>query len=211
VFVGTVAIGLTLYELSESVEVQYVDGKYIPVSQIPEKRRRAIHPSLSWTSHHDLPTGKLCVRASSPYPRAQWEKQWRETAPGELSSKITSIVRHLETEAATIAGLVEEAERKWAIERQHLEEQQRQWRREEEERRRAQNLKASREELYAIIEAWAVAKRIEEFFENVERRAPGLDDADGKALLDRVQRARQMLGGTDALSRFRSWKAPEER
>jgi hypothetical protein len=88
---------------------------------------------------------------------------------------------------------------------------QQQWIREEQERRRAQNLKASREELFAIIEAWAVAKRIEEFFQDVEGRAPGIDDVDSKALLDRLRRARQMLGGTDALSRFRTWKAPEER
>jgi hypothetical protein len=188
-----------------------VDGKYIPVSQIPEKKRRAIHPSLVLTSHHDLPTGKLCLRASSPYPTARWEKQWRESEPGELSTKIPSIVRHLESEAATIAGLVEEGERKAAIERKHLEEQHQQWVREELERRRVQNVKASREDLFAIIEAWAVAKRIEEFFEDIERRSPGADEADGKALLDRVDRARQMLGGTDALSRFRNWKAPEER
>jgi len=121
------------------------------------------------------------------------------------------MVRHLETEAATIAGLVEEAERQWAIERKRLEEQQQQWMREEQERRRAQNLKASREELFAIIEAWAVAKRIEDFFEDVEKRAPGVDGADDQALLERVRRARRMLGGTDALSRFRAWKAPEER
>jgi hypothetical protein len=210
-FVGTVAIGLTIYELSESVEVQYVDGKYIPVSQIPEKKRRAIHPSLSWTSHHDLPAGKLCLRASSPYPGAQWEKEWRESAAGELSAKIPSIIRHVETEAATIAGLVEDAERQWAIERQRLEAQQQQWIREEQVRRREQNLKASLEELFAIIEAWAVAKRIEQFFEDVEKRAPGAEGAESKALLDRIHRARQMLGGTDALSRFRNWKAPEER
>jgi hypothetical protein len=83
--------------------------------------------------------------------------------------------------------------------------------REEQERRRVQNVKASREELFAIIEAWAVAKRIEEFFEDVARRSPSVDREDGRALLDRVQRARQMLGGTDALSRFRNWKPPEER
>jgi hypothetical protein len=211
VFVGSVAIGLTLYELSASVEVQYVDGKYIPVSQIPKKKRRALQSSPWLTSHHDLPTGKLCLRASSPYPTAQWEKQWRESEPGELSAKIPSIVRHLESEAATIARLVEEGERKAVIERKHFEEEHKQWVREEQERRRARNAKASREELFAIIEAWAVARRIEDFFEDVARRSPSVDEEGGEALLDRVHRARQMLGGTDALSRFRNWKPPEER
>jgi hypothetical protein len=30
VYVGTVAIGLTIFELSEEVDVRHVDGKYVP-------------------------------------------------------------------------------------------------------------------------------------------------------------------------------------
>jgi hypothetical protein len=30
-------------------------------------------------------------------------------------------------------------------------------------------------------------------------------------MLERLNRARALLGGVDALERFRSWKAPEER
>jgi hypothetical protein len=43
------------------------------------------------------------------------------------------------------------------------------------------------------------------------RRLGEANRPERQALLDRVQRARQMLGGTDALSRFGAWKAPEER
>jgi hypothetical protein len=98
----------------------------------------------------------------------RWEKQWREPAPGELSLRFRRSFAISTVEAATIAGLVEEAERQWTIERQRLEVQRQQWIREEQERRRAQDLKASRDELFAIIEAWAVAKRIEEFFAAAE-------------------------------------------
>jgi hypothetical protein len=34
VYVGTVAIGLTMFELSESVEVRWVDGRYVPTTNI---------------------------------------------------------------------------------------------------------------------------------------------------------------------------------
>jgi hypothetical protein len=73
-----------------------------------------------------------------------------------------------------IAGLVEEAERQAAIERKRFEEQHQQWVREEQDRKRAQNQKASREDLFAIIEGWAIAERIEEFFKDVETRSSGL-------------------------------------
>jgi hypothetical protein len=70
----------------------------------------------------------------------------------------------------------------------------------------------SREELFAIIEAWGVAKQIEGFFEDAEWRAAGLDDDDEKyAVLDRLRRARALLGGVYTLQRFRAWRSPDER
>lgn len=179
VYVGTVAIGLTLFELSEEVEVRYVDGKYIRVADIPQpttRRRRWAPPEHVWTHKRDMPSGRLCLRASSPYALAKWEKQWRESKGSDLSSKVPHIVRELEAEAATIAALVAEGERQAEIERQKWKAQQVKWRAEEAERRRIQNTKESREELFAIIEAWGVAKQIEGFFEDAQRRAAELDE-----------------------------------
>jgi len=209
-YVGTVAIGLTIYELSEEVDVRYVDGKYVPVGQHPAPTRRATH-GYDWIHKRDMPSGSLCLRASSPYPRAQWEKQWREAKGSDLTSKVAHIVRELEAEAATISRLVEEGERQAEIQRREWEAQQERWRREEAERRRVQNIKESREQLFGLIEAWGLAKRIEGFFEDAERRATSLGEEDREALLDRLHRARALLGGVDALQRFLNWKAPEER
>jgi GTP1/Obg family GTP-binding protein len=151
------------------------------------------------------------VRASSPYARATWEKQWREDEAREISSKIPRMARKLEAEAATIAKLVEAGERQAEIERQQWQAQQEQWRREEAERRRIQNIKQSREQLSAIIEAWGVAKQIEAFFEDAERRTSGLNEEERDVLLGRPRRARELIGSTDALQRFHTWIAPEER
>ena len=158
-----------------------------------------------------MPSWRLCLRGSSPYARAKWEKQWREGRGSDLSSKVPQIVRELETEAATIAALVAEGERQAEIERQKWEVQQAKWRAEEAERRRIQNTKESREELFAIIEAWGAAKQIEGFFEDAQRRAAELDEATRDAVLDRLKRARALLGDVDALRRFRAWLSPEER
>ncbi|WP_284352202.1 hypothetical protein [Roseisolibacter agri] len=211
VYVGTVAIGLTLFEVSEDVEVRYVDGKYVPVTQLPVARRRGSYAHDAWTHKRDMASGKLCLRASSPYAVATWEKDWREARKGELASKIPDIVQELESAAVTVAKLVEEGERRAEAQRQEWERQREQWRREEAERRRAQHVKESREQLAALIEAWSAAKQVESFFEDAERRAALLGDDERAVLLDRVKRARELLGSVDALQRFATWKAPDER
>ena len=209
VFVGTVAIGLTIFESSEQVEVRLVDGKYVRVDEPPAPRRR--HYSDYWTTQRDLRSGRLCLRAYSPYNGASWERFWRESKAGELPGKFRAVARELEREAPVIAKLVEEAHARFEAERQRLDEQFRRWRREEAERRRAQDIKESRDELLAIVEAWSLANRIEAFFQDAGLRAAELGEEERAEVLERLRRARDLLGGTDALGRFRSWKAPVER
>lgn len=210
VTIGTVLIGLTIFEMSENVEVKYHDGKYVRVSGLPARKPRR-HESYSWTSMHDLPSGRLCVQAYSPYHRADWKRQWRETKAGDFPDKLSAIVKELKREAAIIAQLVEEGERKAEIERQEWEAKQIIWRREEEERRRIKAIKDSREELSEIIKGWAKAKRTEEFFADAERGAADLGDDEKAMILERLKLAREMVGSTNALLWLRSWKAPDER
>lgn len=210
VFVGTVAIGLTIFEMSEKVEVSWEDGKYVRVADLPKPKRRA-HDLSSWTHQHDMPSGRLCLQAYSPYWRAKWTQQWRESKSADLQNKFKAIVKELEREAAAIATLVEEGERQAEVERQQWEERQQEWRREEAERRRIKAIKDSREELFSIIDAWAEAKRIEEFLEDAGLRAAALGNDEHAAILDRLKQARELLGGVDALQRFLSWKSPGER
>lgn len=210
VSIGTVLIGLTIFEMSENVEAKYQDGKYVRVSDLPVKKQRR-YESYSWTSMHDLPSGRLCIQAYSPYQRADWKRQWRETKAGDFPGKLSAIVKELKREAATIAQLVEEGERKAEIERKEWEAKQIIWRREEEERRRIKAIKDSREELSEIIKAWAKAKRIEEFFADAEQRAEGLGNDEKAMILERLKLARAMVDSIDALQWLRSWRAPDER
>jgi hypothetical protein len=210
VSIGTVLIGLTIFEMSENVEVKYQDGKYVRVSDLPVKKPKR-YESYSWTSMHDLPSGRLCVQAYSPYQRADWVRQWRETKAGDFPGKLSAIVKELKREAATIARLVEEGERQAEIERQKWEAQQIVWRREEAERMRIKAHKDSREELSQIIKAWAEAKKIEDFFTDVERRAANMEGEQKAAVLERLALARTMIDSTDALKWLVAWKTPEER
>ena len=199
------AIGLTIIEMSEEAEARYVNGEYV---HVPKRRGRYDH---GWTRTHEFPTGRLCLQAYSPYPRANWAQQWRETSNRTLSGRIPTIVRELEKATVEIARLVEEGERQAEIERQRWEVQMEKWRREEEARRAAKALKDSKEELLQIIDAWAEAKRLEAFFADAERRARDLPDEQKERKIKQLRQARALVGSTDALERFDAWRAPEER
>ncbi|MBX3707085.1 MAG: hypothetical protein KF911_10700 [Pseudomonadales bacterium] len=211
VYIGTVAIGLTVIVMSEEAEARYINGEYVRLTDYVPKRRGRYAQDYGWTSTHDFPTGRLCLQAYSPYPRAKWTQQWRETPSRDLSGPIPAIVRELEKATVEIARLAEEGERQAEIERQRWEAQREQWRREEEARRAAKALKDSKEELLQMIDAWAAAKRLEAFFADAEHRAQDLPDEERERTIERLRRARALIGSTDALERFDAWRAPEER
>lgn len=209
VYVGTVAIGLTIIELSEEVEVRYVNGEYVREKDyVPPKRSN----HYNWTTKKDLPTGRLCLQAYSPYPVASWKKQWKETTTARsLDTQIKGIVKELEGAAVEIAQLVEEGMRQAEIERQRWKAQQEVWRRKEEERRAAEALKNSKEDLHRIIDHWAESNRIEQFFTEAERSASDLEESERLKLLERLRLARELIGSVDALDHFLVWKSPAER
>jgi GTP1/Obg family GTP-binding protein len=138
-------------------------------------------------------------------------RQWRESKAGDFTRKLADLVWEVEAEAVNIVKRFEEGERQAEIERQRREEERRAQALEAAERRRIKAIKDSREELAEIINAWAKAKRIEDFFTDVERRAANLE-ADQKAIvMERLALARTMVDTTNALSWLTSWETPEER
>ena len=152
----------------------------------------------------------------------QWSRQWQEAKTGDFLGKLPAIIKELEIASATIAKQVEEAEHKAEIQRQQLEQQReierKRWEMEkakqaleDAERRRIKAIKDSRDELSEIIKAWAKAKKIEEFFADVERRTVDMEDEEKAAVLDRLALARKMVDTTDALRWLAAWKTPEER
>lgn len=210
VYLGTVAIGLTIIEMSEEVEARYVDGEYIREEEyIGPKRGRRF--DRTWTTRKNFASGRLRLQAYSPYPRTQWVKRWQETKGRDLDSEIKVIIKELEQAAIDIARLVEEAERKAAIERQRWEAEQEKWRREQAERRAAEALKESKAELLRIVDRWVESNHIERFFQDIERRAATLSETEKLRLFERVKIARELAGSTDAFDHFLKWRSPDER
>ncbi|WP_051320579.1 hypothetical protein [Cupriavidus sp. amp6] len=208
VYIGTVAIGLTIVEMSEEVEVRYVNGKYVRLGEyVPPKRG----PDHGWTSKQDLPSGRFCLQAYSPYWRAEWSMQWRETRDRDIAGLVPVIVKELRRSAPEVARLAAEGERQAELEHQRWEAQREQWRREEAEKRAAKALKDSMEELLQITDGWAQSRRLAEFFSDAERSLKDLGTDEQNKMRERLKRAQELVGSVEALERFRSWKAPEER
>lgn len=210
-YVGTVAIGMTIIEIAEQAEARYVDGAFVRVRDyVPPKRHRFV-PGDSWTTQHPFPTGRLCVQAFSPYPGTEWTRQWSETKERDLADRIPAIVRGLQAAAPEIARLAEEAARVDEERREQWKEQSARLHREEMARRAAEARRASKDDLLKAIEHWTEAQGIARFFNEVEECIRSVDPALQKELEDRIARARELIGNTDAFDYFRKWKAPNER
>lgn len=210
VYVGTVAIGLAVIEMSENVTLRYLGDKYVRESEYvpPRNRGWADH---SWTTNRHIPSGRLRIAAYSPYSGADWLAQWQETKSASLHSQIRTIVEAIEAAAPELVTKLEEAERQAEIRHQEwlIEEERR--RRAEDRRRVEQSIVDSKTELLQVIERWHDVTSIENFFVGVEQRVDSLPKAEQGQVLERLALARAFLGTQDPLDFIRSWNTPEER
>lgn len=72
VYLGSVAIGLAIVEMSEEVLLRYLRGKYIrDADYIPPKPSRHV-VDHTWTTTQEIPSGRLRLVAYSPYWRIDW-------------------------------------------------------------------------------------------------------------------------------------------
>jgi len=211
VFVGTVAIGLTLFELTETKEARRVGDQYLPLDQAEKYRPRSGWPQWSWTIPHAFATGRLCLQVYSPYPGTHWIHRWVERKPGELCQWITRIIRDIAKAAPRIASLVEGSEREaekrrreWELERQRIEEQ-------EQIRRREKAKAEATQQLLEIMERWGESQRIQDFFSGAENSVSNLPEAARCIAMDKLAQPRELVGELDPLQALLEWKGPRER
>lgn len=211
VYVGTVAIGLVVIEMSEEVLMRYVSGKYIrDADYVAPKSSRRYHDH-TWTTTKDLPCGRLRLVAYSPYWRASWQSTWQESKNSTLSRDIPRIVKAIEDAAIELVEKLKEASRQAEIARlERLAEEEKRWQ-EEDRRRVQQSIKDSKAHLGEIIQTWGSVMNVERFLMDVEERAKQLPANESQQVLERLKLARDFLGTQNPLDFFVSWKTPSER
>jgi hypothetical protein len=210
-YVGPVAFGLAVIEMSEKVELRYVNGKYIRESEYKPPKVRARYVDHTWTTTKDIPCGRLRLVIYAPYQGVDWMSMFQESKRRPLASDIPAIVKSIQIATASVVEKVKEEERQAELRRRRWEAQQEQWRLEEDRRKEAQSIKESREQLEQVIQAWAKAVSLEQFFEGVQARAQGLAETQRQEILDRLQLAREFVGTQNPLDFIRAWKTPHER
>ncbi len=211
VYVGSVALGLAIIEMSESVLLRYVNGRYVRESDYKPLKASARYFDHSWTTTKDIPCSRLRLVVYAPYSGVSWSVLFQESKDRALTQDIPKIVESIENSTDVLAEKVKEEERQAELRRQEWEVRQERWRNEEDTRRVAQSIKESREQLVKVIEEWAKVVSVEQFFESVQRRVQSLPDKPRQDVLQRLTLAREFLGTDDPLDFFRSWKTPVER
>jgi hypothetical protein len=211
VYVGSVAFGLAVIEMSESVALRYVNGKYIRESDYKPPKTSARYVDHSWTTTKDIPCGRLRLVVYAPYRGVDWSILFQESKDRTLTTDIPKMVKSIEHSTEVLIAKVQEEERQAELRRQEWEAQQERWRQEQDRRRVAESIKESREQLAKVIEDWARVVSLEQFFSRVQSRAQDLPEEQRQEVLKRLALAREFVGTQDPMEFFRSWKTPVER
>ena len=211
VYVGSLPFGLSIVEMTEAVEVRYVNGKFVRASEYTPLKPSRRYAGHSWTSTDDLPSGRLRLIIYSPYPSVSWSTTFQETKKRSLASDIPQIIKTLKNSVGIVIEKLQEAERQAEIREQKWRAEQLRQEQEEDRRREAQSIKDSREQLEQVIQAWAEAFSLEQFFRGVEDQVAGLPDQERQEVLRRLELARDFVGTQNPLDFFLGWKTPIER
>lgn len=171
VFVNGVAIGLSVFELAEEVEVRYVGGdgdRYVRVGSPEERALAVLGRPHDWTTRQSLTSGRIAIHAYAPTRAFSWERYWREKKAGDLLKALEAIAIELEQQVPAILAAektakeeAEERQRKWEIERREMEKR-------EAERRKVEAEKARLEQLKADVERWRFARDARAFVAELE-------------------------------------------
>lgn len=188
VYVGDVAIGLAVIEMSERVTMRYINGKHIRESDYkPSPRDRYQYTS---TSEQEIPSGRMRIIAFSPYGGVKWQAQWQETSAVSLRGQIPKIVAEIEAAAPAIVDLIAEYERKEAIRRKEEQERHERWLRQQDWDAIARSISDSQAELRKIIDQWAEVVTVERFLAGVETTARERTADDLPDIQQRLSQAR---------------------
>src|SRR6185436_1975420 len=75
---------------------------------------------------------------------------------------------------------------------------------------REQARQAAKDELRAIVTAWNTAFALEAFFTELSRRAAALGGEERHTLETRINIARELMGGRNAVEQFLQWTMPDD-
>ncbi len=208
-YVQNALVGLTLFELTENVRVRRTGAdRYVRISDLPPTRRYAPQSPDEADETRDMPTGRFVLRAYSPRRDTTWQHEWSENQKGEFVTIQKAIADALEEAVPVLVKQVHDAEQREREWRVKAERELRQLRARERTEARQRARQAAKDELHSIIKAWNDSFALDALCTELSRRASALDPDERASLESRIQIARKLTGGQDAVDRFLKWKLP---
>jgi len=191
-YLGTVAIGLTIVEMTELVTMK--DNSF-----------------YSYTSTKKVASRRYRVYAYSPYRHTELVKSWQDTKDSKLAQRLDEIVDEMEAMARQIPTLIIEGENRAAEAQAKFEAEQREYQRKRALEARKKAEVESRNDLGKLIAAWATVKNqqgfIDEIIRALDKEAPEIKDE----LSARLATAKDLLGTKSVIDLIRSWETPNEK
>lgn len=210
VFIGEVAIGLTVYEATVEKEMVYLDGQYVPV-----KEAEVLKPGL-WDrktktfyrrSAQRVASKRLCLRAYSPYGRVDWARTWTEDKVS-LLKQLDDIVLALVDRAKTLAPQIAEADRQAVEERKRWDAEHAIATARYERSLIIRAREDSLNNLLKIIDKWSSDRKLQDFFDDIATRSVGMDGDALAELLAKIQEAESLLSRSNSVEALMSWEPP---
>jgi hypothetical protein len=174
VLVGETAFGITVFEISEEVEVQHDSKlrKYVRItpakSAAIKKARAALGPGYSeWSTTRWMASGRLGLHVYAYEQNIEWSQYWREANAGELYERFDAISKRLKAAVPEVAKLIEKRDREAEEWRRKWEEQQKVWKREQEERQRAAREAERQKQITDTITNWRTARDVRAYVAEV--------------------------------------------
>ena len=191
-YLGTVAIGLTIVEMTELVTTK--DNSF-----------------YSYTSTKKVASRRYRLYAYSPYRHTELVKSWQDTKDYKLTQRLDEIIDEMEAMARQIPTLIIEGEKRATEAQAKFEAEQREYRRKRalEVEKRIES--ESRNDLEKLIAAWAALKNQQEFINEIIRALDIEVPETRNELSARLDAAKDLLGTKSVADLIRSWKTPEER
>lgn len=207
IYVTGTPIGLTLFEITESTEMTYVNGKYVRKQDRVAPKSFRSHVE-GWTSMQEIPCGRLCLQAYASYYDSQWNRQWKEARQGEFLTTIAALVGNIERCQPEADSAIQTGRQRAESEKRRLDAMFAKQKMEQEETKRLKAIADSRNELMTVLNLSEQHDRLARFISKIEAEALQTDAHNRLRLQTWITEARKLIGKDSTLSTFMGWRPP---
>ncbi|MFZ6798176.1 hypothetical protein [Undibacterium sp. Di24W] len=200
-------VGITIFELTESIPMVYIDGKYVrEADYISSPKSKRQH---SWVSNHDIPCGCFGVQLYASHYDQHWVKVWKEQRSGEFVKRIKSLTTDFLSNYEDIAKVIALGKARFEAERVRYEEMHRLMAIQREQERYAKSVHESREVLINLRNKFEENNRWNAFFAHVIELEKGLSPDCMNKLNDQIAEMKKLVSSNISIEDILHWNPPK--